>query len=113
MNVKLRYKRPNNLTFPKSSLELIDDTKEQNGDTSKMIQFPLIDTPVELAETSTNFRFAAAVAEFGMLLRSSQYKGNGSFNLVKQLAKNAMGNDEEGYRKEFVQLVENAATLKR
>ncbi len=113
LNVKLRYKRPNNLTFPKSSLELIDDTKEQNGDTSKMIQFPLIDTPVELAETSTNFRFAAAVAEFGMLLRSSQYKGNGSFNLVKQLAKNAMGNDEEGYRKEFVQLVENAATLKR
>ncbi len=112
LNVKLRYKRPNNLTFPKTPLELIDDTKEQNGDTIKMIQFPLIDTPVELAETSTNFRFAAAVAEFGMLLRNSQYKGNGDFNLVKQLAKNAMGNDEDGYRKEFVQLVEGAAILK-
>ncbi|HXL57526.1 MAG TPA: von Willebrand factor type A domain-containing protein, partial [Chitinophagaceae bacterium] len=112
MNVKLRYKRPNSLTFIKSSVELIDDTNSQNSETSKMIQFPLIDKPVELAQTSNNFRFAAAVAEFGMLLRNSQYRGNGDFNLVKQLAKNAIGNDEEGYRKEFVHLVENAAILK-
>jgi Ca-activated chloride channel family protein len=46
------------------------------------------------------------------LLRNSQYKGNGDFKLVEELARKAMGNDEEGYRNEFVQLVENAALLK-
>ena len=113
LNVKLRYKKPNNSTYdlhPVQPADLIDDTK--NNDTSKMIQFPLIDQPVALVQTSNNFRFAAAVAEFGMLLRNSQYKGNGDFKLVEGLARNAMGNDEEGYRKEFVQLVENAALLK-
>jgi len=113
LNVKLRYKKPNNSTYdlhPVQPADLIDDTK--NSDSSKMIQFPLIDQPVALARTSSNFRFAAAVAEFGMLLRNSQYKGNGDFKLVEGLARNAMGNDEEGYRKEFVQLVENAAMLK-
>ena len=93
LNVKLRYKQP-----------------DQNS--SKMIQFPLVDKLVSLTQTSNNLRFAAAVAEFGMLLRNSQYKGSGDFKLVAQLAKNAMGNDEEGYRKEFVELVENAETLK-
>lgn len=99
LNVKLRYKRP--------STDI-----NNHGDSSKMIQFPLIDKPVALSQTSNNFRFAAAVAEFGMLLRNSQYKGSGNFKLVEQLAKNAMASDEEGYRKEFVQLVENAASLK-
>lgn len=94
LNIKLRY-------------------KQSNQDSSKMIQFPLIDKPVALQQTSNNFRFAAAVAEFGMLLRNSQYKGSGDFTLVEQLAKNAMANDEEGYRKEFVELVQKAATLKK
>jgi Ca-activated chloride channel family protein len=115
LNVKLRYKRPNNSTYPSDlhpvqPADLIDETK--NSDTSKMIQFPLIDQPVAFAQTSNNFRFAAAVGEFGMLLRNSQYKGNGDYKLVEDLAKNAMGSDEEGYRKEFVQLVETAALLK-
>lgn len=99
MNVKLRYKRPNTDNI-------------NRGDTSKMIQFPLTDRPVAFSQTSNNFRFAAAVAEFGMLLRNSQHKGSGDFKLVEKLAKNALGNDEEGYRKEFVQLVENGALLK-
>jgi len=113
LNVKLRYKKPNNSTYdlhPVQPADLIDDTK--SNDTSKMIQFPLIDQPVALVQTSSNFRFAAAVAEFGMLLRNSQHKGNGDFKLAEGLARNAMGDDEEGYRKEFVQLVENAALLK-
>ena len=55
--------------------------------------------------------FAAAVAAFGMLLRDSKYKGSGNFSLVHQLAKNALGQDAEGYRKEFIQLAENAKLL--
>ena len=93
LNVKLRYKRP-------------------EGDTSKLLQQGLLDNPIAFAQTSNNFRFAGAVAEFGMLLRSSQYRGNGDFKLVEQLAKDAMSEDEEGYRKEFVNLVEKAAVLK-
>jgi Ca-activated chloride channel family protein len=112
LNVKLRYKSPNNSTYDLHPVSpaLIDDTG--NNDTSKLIQFPLINQPVAFAQTSTNFRFAAAVAEFGMLLRNSQYKGNGDFKLAEDLAKNALGSDQDGYRKEFVQLVETASMLK-
>ena len=93
MNVKLRYKEP-------------------TGDVSKLLQFPLTGKAIALNTASENFRFAAAVASFGMVLRESKYKGAGSFSLVQQLAKNAVGYDKEGYRKEFLQLAENAALLK-
>ncbi|CAN5634849.1 VWA domain-containing protein [soil metagenome] len=93
MNVKLRYKEP-------------------TGDISKLLQFPLTGNPVSLNAASENFRFAAAVATFGMVLRESKYKGMGDFSLVQSLTKNAVGYDKEGYRKEFLQLAENAALLK-
>lgn len=93
MNVKLRYKEP-------------------TGDVSKLLQVPLTGNPISIDNTSANFRFAAAVASFGMLLRDSKYKGTGNFDLVQQLAKNAVGKDSEGYRKEFLQIAENAALLK-
>lgn len=93
MNIKLRYKEP-------------------AGDVSKLLQFPLTGKPIALNNTSENFHFAAAVASFGMVLRESKYKGLGSFNLVQSLAKNAVSYDKEGYRKEFLQLAENAALLR-
>lgn len=92
MNVKLRYKQP-------------------GGNTSSLIQHPVMDAQVGVANTSNNFRFAAAVAEFGMLLRNSQYKGDGNFTMVRMLAGNALGNDVEGYRKEFMQLVSSASAI--
>ena len=57
-----------------------------------------------MGETSEDFRFATAVAEFGLLLRDSEYKANASYDQVVELAKNAFGKDEEGYRKEFCPL---------
>lgn len=93
MNIKLRYKKP-------------------DGDESKLLQYPLSDNAVVLNRTSDNFRFAAAVAEFGMLLRNSEYKGKGNFEMVEQMAKQAIGDDTEGYRKEFMQMVQNASLLK-
>ncbi|MEP7320079.1 MAG: YfbK domain-containing protein, partial [Panacibacter sp.] len=93
MNVKLRYKKP-------------------DGDSSKLLEYPLMDNAIVLNRTSDNFRFAAAVAEFGMLLRNSEYKGKGNFEMVAQLAKQALGDDAEGYRKEFVQMVQHASLLK-
>jgi len=92
MTIKLRYKEP-------------------NGDVSKLINHPVIDTQLPLAQASANFRFSAAVAEFGLLLRASEYKQNANYEQVWQMAQSAKGEDENGYRSEFVQLVKTASSL--
>jgi Ca-activated chloride channel family protein len=61
--------------------------------------------------TSDNYRFAAAVASFGMLLRNSEFKQHASYTSVLQLANTAVGKDAEGYRKEFIKLVKTAADI--
>lgn len=85
--------------------------KEPDGSTSKLIEHPVKDKQIAIAGTSENFRFAAAVAQFGMLLRNSEFKSASSYNDVLNLAGKAKGIDEEGYRAEFVKLVENAQLL--
>ncbi len=85
--------------------------KEPDGETSRIIIHPVKDQNIALAKTSDNFRFATSVAEFGMLLRNSTFKSNASFNNVLALARKAKGNDEEGYRSEFIRLVESAQLL--
>ena len=92
MTVKFRYKAP-------------------DGDLSKLMEHPVKDKQIAIASTSENFRFAAAVAEFGMLLRNSEYKSSASFNNVVAMAKKAKGMDEEGYRAEFIRLAESAQML--
>jgi Ca-activated chloride channel family protein len=94
MSIKLRYKKP-------------------DGDKSTLIEHPLKDENIAFNSTSGNFRFAASVAEFGMLLRNSQYKGNADFSSIKQTAQSAIENDEEGYKKEFISLVKKASSLKQ
>jgi Ca-activated chloride channel family protein len=92
MNIKLRYKQP-------------------DGNTSSLIEHAVTDVTTGFEQTSDNFRFAAAVAEFGMLLRHSRYKGEGDYALVQKLAEGATGKDIEGYRKEFTRLVKTASLL--
>lgn len=87
--VKLRYKRP-------------------DGDRSRLIEVPVED---EVTRASENLRFAAAVAAFGMQLRDSEHRGDFSLRDVVELAQSAMGEDEHGYRSEFVQLVRTTQTL--
>jgi Ca-activated chloride channel family protein len=67
----------------------------------------------ETSTPSRDFRFAAAVAEFGMLLRESEYRGAASYPSVLARARAAKGSDEDGYRAEFIRLVETAALLAR
>lgn len=86
MTIKLRYKQP-------------DD------DVSKLITHTLKDGQVTLAETSENFRWSAAVAGFGMILRESEYANQYTCAQVLQLANGARGKDKEGYRVEFINLV--------
>ena len=53
-----------------------------------------------------DFRFAAAVVEFGMLLRDSEWKGSSSWQSALALARSSKGHDPEGYRAEFIQMLE-------
>lgn len=94
MTIKLRYKQP-------------------NGNKSQLIEQPIIDTQVALKATSDNFKFSAAVAEFGLLLRDSKFKNTANFAQAIQLAKSGKGVDENGYRAEFVRLVEMAELMKK
>ena len=93
--LKIRYKDP-----------VAKDAKSVEESTP--IPFSLTD----LTQTDDDYRFAAAVAEWGMLLRNSKYKAKSSYKQVIDLAKNAIGKDEEGYRKEFIRLVELSEKIK-
>ncbi|MCB0845145.1 MAG: DUF3520 domain-containing protein, partial [Bacteroidetes bacterium] len=94
MTVKLRYKKP-------------------DADKSELIENPVQDKLTPFTQASENLRFASAVAEFGMLLRHSRYRGDASFDAVIQRAKLAKGADLDGYRAEFIRLVETADLLSR
>ena len=85
--------------------------KEPDGDTSKLFSQALTGEPAVIDSTSDNFRFSAAVAEYGMILRDSEFKGNASLKSVTKLAKNALGNDAFGYRHEFLKLVERTELI--
>jgi Ca-activated chloride channel family protein len=89
MTVKLRYKQP-------------------DGDRSRLLSVAVQDRAA--ASPSATLRFTAAVAEFGMLLRDSEHKGQASWDQVLELAGDG-GEDREGYRAEFVDLVRTAEGL--
>ncbi len=87
--------------------------KAPDGDTSKLIEQIIrkADIKRELTETSADFRFAAAVAGFGQLLRGGNYMEQFGFDDVRTLANGARGGDPFGYRGEFVTMVNLAQTL--
>ncbi|SDD81198.1 Ca-activated chloride channel family protein [Dyadobacter soli] len=92
MTVKVRYKKP-------------------DSEKSVLFDMPVKATTVPFEKCSENLRFASSVAEFGLLLRNSEYKGSATYNDVIIRARGAFGKDEEGYRSEFVQLVKVALSL--
>ena len=84
--------------------------KEPDGTTSRLLTHPVrVRRPS--AEPSGDFRFAAAVAAFGLVLRESEYRGTATLDQVLQLARGAEGRDPDGERAEFVRLVESARLL--
>ncbi len=92
LTVKLRYKNP-------------------DGEKSQLIEMPLADHNIAIAKVSETFKFSAAVAEFGMLLRDSEFKGQSSYEDVLKLAQEGKGADRYGYRTEFIKLVEMCQIL--
>jgi len=93
LTVKLRYKQP-------------------KLDVSKLLSVSLSGPVKPFERASENTRFAAAVAEWGTLLRDSQFKGKANFDQVLSIAKKAKGVDKEGYRSEFIGLVEKSKKIK-
>ena len=89
MTLKLRYKQP-------------------DGDTSRLISVAVRDRNGEL---TPHLGFASAVAEFGMLLRRSEFRGQSSWASAQDLARRFRGDDPDGYRAEFVRLIDLAAAL--
>ena len=87
--------------------------KKPDGKGSVLIARPILDEPVALDEASDNFEFSAAVAEFGLLLRNSKFKGQTTYEQVLQLAKASKGEDSKGYRAEFIRLVETVELLEK
>jgi Ca-activated chloride channel family protein len=86
--------------------------KAPEGGASKLIERPLRRADIrDLDETSEDFRFAAAVAAFGQALRGGQYLKDFRLQEVADLARDARGSDDHGYRSEFVALVELAESL--
>jgi Ca-activated chloride channel family protein len=112
---ELKYQRPAELAGDANDelLTLKLRYKEPEGDTSKLIETALKDSGASYARASEDFRFAASVAGFGLLLRDSQYKGDLTFGAVAELAQAARGADENGYRTEMLELVKKAEGLGR
>ena len=85
--------------------------KAPNGASSRLIEQPVEAAPSDGA--SEQFRFAAAVAGFGQILRGGNYTGRFGYADVLELARGARGDDPDGYRGEFIQIVGLASSLDR
>jgi Ca-activated chloride channel family protein len=89
MNIKVRYKAP-------------------DGDASRLLEFPVREDGQKM---TSNLGFAAAVAQFGMLLRRSDFRGEATWQSTIALARAHRGTDPDGYRAEFIRLADLAAAL--
>ena len=92
LTVKLRYKLP-------------------DADMSTRIDQPVMAKDITPAEPSESFRFASSVVEFALLMKDSSFKGSASFDSVIKRARAAKGTDNDGWRAEFIRLVETAQLL--
>lgn len=98
-------------SFPGEVLTVKFRYKKPKGSKSIRLSKVVLDKEVGFVNSSNNCQFAASVAGFGMLLRGSKYIGEYSYNNVIETAKNAKGEDDEGYRSEFIRLVKMAELL--
>ncbi len=106
----LKYQK----TTPVESAELFTVKmrwKAPDADKSKLKEIAWRAADITRPEPSEDFRFASAVAEYALILEDSKFKGDASFADVIKRARGAKGADEEGYRAEFISLVERAELL--
>ncbi len=85
--------------------------KEPDADESILKEYPVTDEDL-VSDPPEDFYFAAAVAEFGLMLRDSEYKGEASFENIRELLKN-VDTDADDYKDEFVYLVKKLQRASR
>jgi Ca-activated chloride channel family protein len=110
----LRYQEGRSPSTASSSGELMFlklRYKQPDGNKSQLLSFPVQDHGLELGDSSDDFRFAAAVAEYGMILRNSKFKGDATLDHAHKMAKRAIGSDAGGHKREFVKLIRKAERL--
>ncbi|MCU0457129.1 MAG: DUF3520 domain-containing protein, partial [Bacteroidales bacterium] len=93
LTIKVRYKLP-------------------DGNTSKLLDKPVASRPADVEEMSGNLRFAAAIAEFGMILRESEFKGTSTLESAIRLASSAKDEDDDGYRAEMIRLMSTVKDMR-
>ena len=111
----LKYQESKKTELNKYSNELLTIKvryKKPDGRTSMLLEQAVTDYSAEIDDASDNLRFAAAVAEFGMILRDSEFKGSATLESAAILASSAKGNDEEGYRSEMIRLINTAKGMR-
>jgi Ca-activated chloride channel family protein len=92
LTIKLRYKKP-------------------DGNTSMLLEKTVSTFTGNFENASDNLKFAAAVVQFGMLLRDSEFIGTSTLEGAAMLARSAKGDDEDGYRSELIRLIETAKDM--
>ena len=93
LTIKLRYKKP-------------------DGFTSRLLEKPVKGNINGIEDASENLRFAAAVSEFGMILRDSEFKGKSTLEDAARLARSANGDDYDGYRAEMIRLINTVKDMR-
>jgi Ca-activated chloride channel family protein len=137
--VKIRYKEPGGAdpriaalraelekllsTYTSNHPEVVRVTKEledlQNrlksseSDASRLLEFTVKDSDGKFGKASKDFKFAASVAAFGMVLRDSPYKGSATLEDALDWAKDGEGPDRHGYRADFIRLLHRAISIKK
>ena len=112
----LKYQKPNSKSETSYSNELMTVKvryKEPDGVKSRLLTHTVRNSDKNWKQASDNFKWAAAIAEFGMILRESEYLDIDSYEQVLQLANEAKGKDEFGYRSEFIRLIGSAQLVTR
>lgn len=87
--------------------------KEPTAGKSELLEWPVSNQAMSFDSAPADTRFAAAVAEYGILLRGSKFKGDASFGHALQVASRAVGEDAAGPRAEFLELLKKAAKLNK
>ena len=89
--------------------------KEPDGDEQPALSWPVRDAGLALAATSSDFRFAAAVAAFGLALRASAHRGSATAAMARELAASALGarDADDPHKQEFLTLASKAQSLAR
>jgi Ca-activated chloride channel homolog len=115
----LKYQTPNSTAGTRpdviASREMVTVKlrhKKPDGDVSELTERAFTDNGSKFENAAPDLKFAAAVAEFGMLLRDSPHKGKGTFGAVLEWAEEGKGRDPAGYRAGFIEMARKAERLK-